>query len=52
MPVNPSTYAVFIANVNIGDFHLQVFDHLRDQFLHKGVLLFGLWIFCAKTLAG
>lgn len=38
------TYIILIANVYIGDFHLKVFDHLSDQLLHKGVLLFSLWI--------
>lgn len=39
-----STHIILIADVYVGYFHLQVFDHLCNQFLHKCVLFLCLWI--------
>lgn len=41
-----NTHIIFIAHMDVRDLNLQVFDDLSDQFLHKGVLFFNIWILC------
>lgn len=43
-----NTHIIFVAKVDAADLHLQVFDHLSGQFLHKGVLLLFLSFLCKK----
>jgi len=45
-PLSLNTHIIFIAYVDVRDLDLQVFDDLSDKFLHKGVLLFQIWVLC------
>lgn len=40
------THVVLIANVDVGDLDLQVFDDLSDELLHERVLLLQSRILC------
>lgn len=47
-----NTHIVLIANVDIGDLDLNIFDDLSDELLHKSVLFLRRGVLCQTNQIG